>query len=93
MSKHVALAFAKRTLARCRTFEVSGTSCFNEPALRDALFAAPPGSSEAEVSTVEDLGIGKITFQNLVILCHTRGLGVRLSHEYYSSNTFCLPIF
>lgn len=68
MSKQVALAFAKRTLARCQIFEVSGTSCFYEPALRDALFAAPPCGIEAEPSTCEALGTGKISFQNLVIL-------------------------
>ncbi|XP_058204443.1 uncharacterized protein LOC131318578 isoform X2 [Rhododendron vialii] len=58
VSKQVALAFAKRTLARCRMFEVSGTSCFNEPALRDALFAAPPCGNDAEPSTCEALGTG-----------------------------------
>lgn len=78
MSKQVALAFAKRTLARCQTFEVSGTSCFNEPALRDALFAAPSCGNEAEPSTCEALGTGKISFQNLIILCHTSTLGVGL---------------
>ncbi|KAG9144629.1 hypothetical protein Leryth_020240 [Lithospermum erythrorhizon] len=42
VSKQVALAFARRTLARCRRFEESGMSCFNEPALRDIIFADPP---------------------------------------------------
>ncbi|KAI3734618.1 hypothetical protein L6452_14091 [Arctium lappa] len=37
--KQVALAFGKRTLARCRKFENSGTSCFNEPPFQDILFA------------------------------------------------------
>lgn len=31
----------KRTLARCRKYEENGISCFNEPALRDVIFAAP----------------------------------------------------
>lgn len=37
--KHVALAFGRRTLARCRKFGKSGISCFNVPPLRDILFA------------------------------------------------------
>ncbi|KAI3470617.1 hypothetical protein Pfo_027280 [Paulownia fortunei] len=51
VSKQVALAFAKRTLARCRKFEDSGASCFSEPALRDIIFAAPPQFDEAELLT------------------------------------------
>lgn len=37
--KQVALAFGRRTLARCRKFAKSGISCFNVPTLRDVLFA------------------------------------------------------
>ncbi|KAA8539132.1 hypothetical protein F0562_025824 [Nyssa sinensis] len=51
VSKQVALAFAKRTLARCRKFEDSGTSCFSEPALRDVIFAAPLWGNEVEPLT------------------------------------------
>ncbi|XP_057471533.1 uncharacterized protein LOC130760299 isoform X2 [Actinidia eriantha] len=58
VSKQVALGFAKRSLARCQTFDDSGTSCFNEPALRDAIFAAPPHGFEAEPSTCDGLGAG-----------------------------------
>ncbi|KAG5533036.1 hypothetical protein RHGRI_027316 [Rhododendron griersonianum] len=58
VSKHVALAFAKRTIARCQAFEDSGTSCFSEQPLRDVLFAAPPLVNEAEPSTCDDLGVG-----------------------------------
>ncbi|KAK4279515.1 hypothetical protein QN277_011288 [Acacia crassicarpa] len=39
--KQVALAFMKRTLARCRNFEDTGRSCFIDPVLKDVLFAAP----------------------------------------------------
>lgn len=56
VSKQVGLAFARRTLARCRAFEDSGTSCFNEPSLKDALFAAPCQGNKAEPSTC--LGVG-----------------------------------
>ncbi|KAL0340657.1 UNVERIFIED_CONTAM: hypothetical protein Sradi_4582500 [Sesamum radiatum] len=48
VSKQVALAFLRRTLARCRKFEDSGASCFSEPALRDIIFAAPPRFYETE---------------------------------------------
>lgn len=47
VSKQVALAFARRTLARCKKYEDCGVSCFNEPALRDIIFA-PPQIIEAE---------------------------------------------
>ncbi|XP_027365814.1 uncharacterized protein LOC113872452 isoform X2 [Abrus precatorius] len=41
ISRPVALAFMKRTLARCRKFEETGKSCFLEPVFKDVLFAAP----------------------------------------------------
>ncbi|KAK3035027.1 hypothetical protein RJ639_033941, partial [Escallonia herrerae] len=41
VSKQVALAFARRTLARCRKYEDSGKSCFSEPALRDVIYSGP----------------------------------------------------
>ncbi|XAR53508.1 hypothetical protein NMG60_11022095 [Bertholletia excelsa] len=57
VSKQVALAFAKRTVARCRAFEDLGKSCFNEPVLRDAIFAAPSQGNEAEL-LIDGLGVG-----------------------------------
>lgn len=47
--KHVALAFGRRTLARCRKFGKSGVSCFNVPPLRDSLFT--PLENEVEPTT------------------------------------------
>ncbi|XP_042012997.1 uncharacterized protein LOC121761414 isoform X4 [Salvia splendens] len=49
VSKQVALAFARRTLARCQKFQDSGASCFSDPALRDVIFATPPRFNEAEL--------------------------------------------
>ncbi|KAM1702834.1 hypothetical protein ACFX1Q_028156 [Malus domestica] len=47
VSKQVAIAFMKRTLARCQKYKETGKSCFNEPVLRDIIFAASlPGSNE-----------------------------------------------
>ncbi|XP_057979002.1 uncharacterized protein LOC131165336 isoform X2 [Malania oleifera] len=48
VSRHVALGFVKRTLARCKKFEESGKSCFSELPLRDLLFSAPPRANDAE---------------------------------------------
>ncbi|CAL0316459.1 unnamed protein product [Lupinus luteus] len=39
VSRPIALAFMKRTLARCRKFEETQRSCFLEPAFKEALFA------------------------------------------------------
>ncbi|XP_061347433.1 uncharacterized protein LOC133292956 [Gastrolobium bilobum] len=41
VSRPVALAFMKRTLARCRKFEETGESCFLEPVFKDVLLAVP----------------------------------------------------
>ncbi|XP_021730540.1 uncharacterized protein LOC110697476 [Chenopodium quinoa] len=45
VSRHVALAFIRRTLARCRKFEDAGKSCFSEPSLRDVLLAVPSNNT------------------------------------------------
>ncbi|KAL5735172.1 hypothetical protein ACOSP7_033033 [Xanthoceras sorbifolium] len=55
VSKPVAMAFMKRTLARCRKFEETGKSCFTEPAIRDVIFAAPPRGNDAE--STKSLGL------------------------------------
>ncbi|XP_058729710.1 uncharacterized protein LOC131601831 [Vicia villosa] len=39
VSKQVALAFLKRTLGRCRSYEEAGVSCFSEPSLQNILFS------------------------------------------------------
>lgn len=49
MSKQVALAFCKRTIARCLKFSKSGVSCFSDPALREIVYAPPPQFSEMEL--------------------------------------------
>ncbi|XP_072979325.1 uncharacterized protein [Typha angustifolia] len=47
VSKQLALAFAKRTLARCHKFEQTGQSCFDEPTLRN-IICAPLHSSDSK---------------------------------------------
>ena len=39
--KQVAMGFIERTLVRCKKFELTGQSCFSEPALQNVLFAVP----------------------------------------------------
>ncbi|XP_068329024.1 uncharacterized protein [Pyrus communis] len=55
VSKQVAVAFMKRTLARCQKYEETGKSCFNEPALRDVIFAASLPSSNGETMKCNSL--------------------------------------
>ncbi|KZV55280.1 hypothetical protein F511_06757 [Dorcoceras hygrometricum] len=57
VSKQFALAFVKRSLARCRMFEDSGTSCFSEPPLREIIHATPPRFNESEALC--NLGVAK----------------------------------
>ncbi|CAL9202583.1 unnamed protein product [Musa hybrid cultivar] len=52
VSKQLALAFAKRTIARCHRFEQTGRSCFSEPALRDVILSAPLHNIDAKYSDV-----------------------------------------
>lgn len=58
VSKQVARAFMKRTLARSRKFEESGDSCFSEPSLRDVLFASPPRLDAEEHTVHHEAGKG-----------------------------------
>ncbi|PKA51890.1 hypothetical protein AXF42_Ash008119 [Apostasia shenzhenica] len=48
-AKYAALAFIKRTLARCQKFEETGISCFNDPILKDILLKASNGGSNSQV--------------------------------------------
>ncbi|GLU19187.1 hypothetical protein SLE2022_354500 [Rubroshorea leprosula] len=54
--KQVALAFIKRTLARCQKFEEEGISCFSDPVLEDVMLAAPPCSNDTK--SVDCVGSG-----------------------------------
>ncbi|PWA88747.1 hypothetical protein CTI12_AA115240 [Artemisia annua] len=50
--KHAAMAFVRRTLARCRKFEKTGISCFNERPYQDILYA--PVENEPDSSILSD---------------------------------------
>ncbi|CAK7325235.1 unnamed protein product [Dovyalis caffra] len=56
VSKQVALAFTKRTLAKCRKFEDTGRSCFCDPSLRDVIFAAPLANVAESTSCTQEPG-------------------------------------
>ncbi|KAG2333529.1 hypothetical protein Bca4012_016866 [Brassica carinata] len=47
VTRQVALAFIRRTLARCRKFEETGLSCFADPALQDILFSSPSNDAKS----------------------------------------------
>ncbi|KAG6758612.1 hypothetical protein POTOM_038971 [Populus tomentosa] len=62
VSKQVAMAFTKRTLAKCRKFEDTGKSCFCDPPLRDVIFAAPRANVAESTSCIQDPGAsGSVT--------------------------------
>ncbi|XP_044505584.1 uncharacterized protein LOC123225582 [Mangifera indica] len=65
VSRQVAMAFVKRTLARCRKFEDTGFSCFSEPALLDVLFSAPPCSSDAKSADYVGSGTTSNTYNEV----------------------------
>lgn len=48
MAKQAALAFVKRTLARCVEFEVTGKSCFGEPLFREMFLSSSSQLSDAQ---------------------------------------------
>ncbi|KAJ6900834.1 hypothetical protein NC652_026813 [Populus alba x Populus x berolinensis] len=56
VSKQVAMAFTKRTLAKCRKFEDTGKSCFCDPPLRDVIFSAPRANVTESTSCIQDPG-------------------------------------
>ncbi|KAK9284066.1 hypothetical protein L1049_012326 [Liquidambar formosana] len=56
VSRQVALAFVKRTVAKCRIFEDTGKSCFSEPPFRDVLLAVAPCINDTESESVNCVG-------------------------------------
>lgn len=62
VSKQVAMAFVKRTLARCRKFEDTGRSCFSEPALQDIIFSVPSCNSDAKSADCVGSGTASNTY-------------------------------
>ncbi|KAH6756497.1 hypothetical protein C2S53_002248 [Perilla frutescens var. hirtella] len=69
VSKQVALAFCKRTLARCQKFQDSGISCFSEPALREIVYASPPQFTEMELLPGVNLAAANDAFGTSIRLC------------------------
>eukprot|EP00258_Populus_trichocarpa_P046232 XP_024462251.1 uncharacterized protein LOC7490896 isoform X2 [Populus trichocarpa] len=85
VSKQVALAFTRRTLAKCRKFEDTGKSCFCEPPLRDVIFAAPRAIVVESTSCIQDPGAsGSFTGRADRHDLHNDkfGRGVSLDHDF-----------
>ncbi|XP_014513626.1 uncharacterized protein LOC106772023 isoform X2 [Vigna radiata var. radiata] len=59
VSRPVALAFMKRTLARCHKFEETGRSCFLDPVFKDALVAAPSRDNNTGSAIAANLSLGQ----------------------------------
>ncbi|KEH44319.1 hypothetical protein MtrunA17_Chr1g0210751 [Medicago truncatula] len=55
VSRPAALGFMKRTLARCRMFEETGKSCFQNPMFKDILFATLARENNAASTLAENL--------------------------------------
>ncbi|KAF8388781.1 hypothetical protein HHK36_025461 [Tetracentron sinense] len=101
-AKHAALAFVKRTLERCQTFEDTGNSCFGELIFRDMFLSMSSHLNDAEC--IDTITEGEST--NLYADTATRSLEVVTdsvgltpspisrsgqsidTHEKYSSNAF-----
>ncbi|GMI89414.1 SAGA complex subunit 2A [Hibiscus trionum] len=77
MIKQSALAFVKRTLDRCHKFEDTGTSCFDEPMLRDMFLSGSSRLNGAQsVDTPTDSESGKLCARS-----STRSLEARTSGQ------------
>lgn len=48
MAKQAALSFVKRTLERCREYEVTGKSCFSEPLFGEIFLSRSSQLSDAQ---------------------------------------------
>ncbi|XP_019428234.1 PREDICTED: uncharacterized protein LOC109336227 isoform X1 [Lupinus angustifolius] len=84
VSRPIALAFMKRTLARCRDFEESGRSCFLEPAFKDVLFAAPTCVNYAGSDVAVKLPLAQKSQQESplpgLLPCRKRGALEKINH-------------
>ncbi|KAL6630973.1 hypothetical protein ACP70R_028313 [Stipagrostis hirtigluma subsp. patula] len=52
--RHAALSFVKRTLARCQNYEEAGTSCFDEPTLKDVFVSATSRRSGPDAASQDN---------------------------------------
>lgn len=74
MAKQASFAFMKRTLDRCRQFEKTGKSCFNEPSFRDIFHSGSARLSLARLT-------GKcVTIVGIMILFEWLAFNVALSN-------------
>uniref|UniRef100_A0A6M2EFF5 Uncharacterized protein n=1 Tax=Populus davidiana TaxID=266767 RepID=A0A6M2EFF5_9ROSI len=88
-SRQVALAFIKRTLARCHKFEDTGSSCFSEPALQRVIFSAPICNNDTKSVGCVGSGTARNTCNEISnIHAEARGSGaVSSTFERYDSHS------
>uniref|UniRef100_A0A452YWQ4 Uncharacterized protein n=3 Tax=Aegilops tauschii TaxID=37682 RepID=A0A452YWQ4_AEGTS len=53
-SKHAALSFVKRTMARCQIYEEAGTSCFDEAPFKDMFISATSHRKDPDSASQEN---------------------------------------
>ncbi|OIW12967.1 hypothetical protein TanjilG_15416 [Lupinus angustifolius] len=84
VSRPIALAFMKRTLARCREFEETQRSCFLEPAFKDVLFAAHACDNYADSDVAVKLPLAQNSQQESplpgLLPCRKRGVLENINH-------------
>ncbi|KAE9611815.1 hypothetical protein Lalb_Chr06g0166441 [Lupinus albus] len=84
VSRPIALAFMKRTLARCRKFEETRRSCFLEPAFKDVLFAAHACDNYAGSDFAVKLPLAQNSQQESplpgLLPCRKRGVLENINH-------------
>lgn len=90
--KQVAVAFMKRTLARCRKFEDTGKSCFSEPAFQDVIYGVPR-DKDAELTNCITTTNLPTEFQNPQSEPNLSGFPMFQETFYASKNCLFLSIY
>ncbi|KAJ0973415.1 hypothetical protein J5N97_021374 [Dioscorea zingiberensis] len=77
VSKQLAMAFAMRTLARCKKFEATGQSCFSEPALHEVI-SSPPDCTDGKHVEPRNCPITSRVSGSISNLVERNGLATKL---------------
>ena len=78
VSTQVALAFIKRTLARCRRYEEAGVSCFSEPTLQNIMFTPHSLENGAQQADCIVSGTASNTCSKALHQIEARKLGISI---------------
>ncbi|KAL8102617.1 hypothetical protein AgCh_027220 [Apium graveolens] len=91
MAKQASLAFVKRTLDRCREFEVTGKSCFGEPLFREMFLSRLSDAQRMDVTRDGESGrhYGRSSREGRISgLVGTPQTSSVRNHDVYSPGTF-----